>query len=151
MKQVLRNTSRTLIVASLLQLSACASIGRIFNPFYEAPTEVAYFGNKNDEALNEGGSGKAERARAALAAAGEAQRAHSPQPVNPVLQPAVIRLMWIPDHLNSHGDMVPAHYYYLRVLQDRFNLQDAFELESQLGGSGNSSSAIGYALPEDVQ
>jgi hypothetical protein len=58
--------------------------------------------------------------------------------------------MWVPDHLNAHGDLVPAHYYYLKVLQDRWALQDAFELQGQLGGTNNSSS-IGYTLPEDVQ
>lgn len=150
MKKSALGLSKLFFVASLFSMTGCSTIGNILNPFYDAPTEVAYFGEKNDNALNEGGSGKAERARAALDAQGTYQSSHSPQPVNPVLQPAVVRLMWIPDHLNSHGDMVPAHYYYLRVLQDRWALQDAFELEAQLGGSGGASS-IGYALPEDVQ
>jgi hypothetical protein len=66
------------------------------------------------------------------------------------MYPAVVRMMWIPDHLNSHGDLVPAHYYYLRVLRDRPAVTDAFELEAQLN-TGAVSSGTGYVQPEDVQ
>ena len=131
------------------QISACSSMGALLNPFYETPSEVAYFGEKNDAALNEGGSGKGDNARAALEAMGSYQRALAPQPNNPVMQPAVVRLMWIPDHLNKHGDLVPAHYYYLKVLKDRWAVTDAFELESQLG-SNKSTSNIPY-VPEGGQ
>ena len=132
------------------QISACSSMGALLNPFYETPSEVAYFGEKNDAALNEGGSGKGDNARAALEAMGSYQRALAPQPNNPVMQPAVVRLMWIPDHLNSHGDLVPAHYYYVKVKKDSWALSDAFELESQLG-TGGSGSAVGYISPEDAR
>ena len=78
------------------------------------------------------------------------KRAHNPQPVNPVMAPAVVRLMWVPDHLNKHGDLVPAHYYYLKVLKERWVVSDAFELESQLHGpGGGSSSAIPYVFEGD--
>jgi hypothetical protein len=48
--------------------------------------------------------------------------------------------MWIPDHLNKSGDLVPAHYYYVKVLNDRWAVQDAFELEQQLGSTKEASS-----------
>ena len=137
-------------LGAVLMLSGCSTMGQVFNPFYEAPSEVAYLGEKNDHALQDGSGQKADRARAAFEAAGNYQRALPPQPVNPVIQPSVVRLMWIPDHLNSHGDLVPAHYYYVKVLKDRWAVSDAFELEGQLGASTQGSN-IGYALPEDVK
>ena len=101
----------TLVIPLLASLcSGCNQVGNILNPFYESPSEVAYFGEKNDAALNDSGGGKATRAREALEAMSSYQRTLSPQPNNPVIQPAVVRLMWVPDHLNSHGDLVPAHY-----------------------------------------
>jgi hypothetical protein len=126
---------------------------RVLNPFYETPSEVAYFGEKNDAALSdESGGGKGDKARAALEAMGNYQRALPAQPQNPVMQPAVVRLMWVPDHLNSHGDLVPAHYYYLKVKKEAWALQDAFELEAQLrGGSGGNASAVGFVNPEDIR
>ena len=130
-------------------LSGCGTFGQFLNPFYEAPTEEALLGSRSDHALNETKE-KEETARAALEQTASYQRALPPQPINPVMQPAVVRLMWIPDHLNSHGDLVPAHYYYLRVLRDRPAVTDAFELEAQLG-TGPASSGTGYVQPEDVQ
>jgi hypothetical protein len=60
--------------------------------------------------------------------------------------------MWVPDHLNSHGDLVPAHYYYLKVKKDEWAVTDAFELESQLnGGASGAGSAVGYVNPEDLR
>jgi hypothetical protein len=60
--------------------------------------------------------------------------------------------MWVPDHLNAHGDLVPAHYYYLKVKKDSWALQDAFELEAQLGSSsGGNASAVGFVNPEDIR
>jgi hypothetical protein len=129
----------------------CASIGAVLNPFATTPSEVAYFGEKNDAALNSDGGGKAVKAREALEAMASYQRAHAPQPVNPVMQPAVVRLMWVPDHLNSHGDLVPAHYYYLKVKRDQWAVTDAFELEAQLGSSTGNASSIGYVNPEDLR
>lgn len=134
-------------------LTGCSSMSRVLNPFYETPSEVAYLGQKNDSALNEGsGAGKGDKARAALETMASYQRALPAQPQNPVMMPAVVRLMWVPDHLNSHGDLVPAHYYYVKVKRDSWALQDAFELEAQLGGStaGNASS-VGFVNPEDLR
>ncbi len=143
---------RFILAALVLGLTGCSSVSQIFNPFYETPSEVAYFGEKNDAALNnEAGSGKAGKAREALEAMASYQRALSPQPNNPVMNPAVVRLMWIPDHLNSHGDLVPAHYYYLKVKKDSWAVTDAFELESQLGASTGNASSIGYVSPEDLR
>jgi hypothetical protein len=133
---------RTVLLGAVCSLSACASAGRVLNPFYEDPPPEALLGEKNDHALNEG-SGKVQNARAALEHMATYQRAHAPQPVNPVIQPAVVRLMWVPDHLNKHGDLVPAHYYYLKVLKDRWAVTDAFELESQLGPK-NSAATVPY-------
>jgi hypothetical protein len=132
-------------------LSGCSALGTVFNPFYERPSEVAYLGEKNDAALNNEGAGKSVKAREALEAMGTYQRAHAPQPVNPVIQPAVVRLMWVPDHLNSHGDLVPAHYYYLKVKRDQWAVSDAFELEAQLGSTTGNASSIGYVNPEDLR
>lgn len=139
-----------LIVSSFI--SGCALSSRILNPFYTSPPPEATLGEKNDRALNEGG-GKSENARAALENMSSYQRQHTPQPYNPVIQPAVVRLMWIPDHLNKNGDLVPAHYYYLRVLKDRWAVQDAFDLESQLNtnGSSGNASAIPFALADDAE
>jgi len=144
------NTIKTVAALGLLTLTGCSQLGNVFNPFYDTPSPVAYLGEKNDKALQEGSGQKADRARAAFEAAGNYQRSLPPQPTNPVLQPAVVRLMWIPDHLNSHGDLVPAHYYYVKVLKDHWAVTDAFELEGQLGSSTQGSN-LGYALPEDVK
>lgn len=144
--------SRLALVATIAASTGCGYASQIFNPFYETPSEVAYFGEKNDAALsNESSGGRAGNARAALEAMGTYQRAHAPQPVNPVMQPAVVRLMWVPDHLNSHGDLVPAHYYYLKVKKEQWAVQDAFELEAQLGSSTGNASAVGYVNPEDLR
>src|SRR5262245_5892058 len=108
MKQVVYKAS---FVALSALLSGCATVGNVLNPFYESPSELAQSGERNDHAISGGGS-KTEKARAALEEFASYQRAHEPQPVKPVLNPAVVRLMWVPDHLNNHGDLVPAHYYY---------------------------------------
>jgi hypothetical protein len=81
------------------------------------------------------------------------QRAHDPQPVNPVINPAIVRLMWVPDHLSKHGDLVPAHYYYVKVKDDQWALSDAFDLENQLKGSnkGQSSNIPFVYADEQVQ
>jgi len=103
-----------------------------------------------------GGSSKeAERARHALETLATYRRASAPQPAYPVIRPAEVRMMWIPDRLNQHGDLVPAHYYYLRVRNDSWELQDAFDIEQQLhggairydgntrGGGGGASTTYG--------
>jgi hypothetical protein len=119
--------------------SGCATIGDQLNPFQDSTDPIAFKGERNDRALNET-SEKQDRAREALESMASYRRAQSPQPVDPVVQPAVVRLMWIPDHLNKSGDLVPAHYYYLKVLNDRWAVTDAFELEEQLGSTKNASS-----------
>lgn len=126
----------------ILMLSGCSSVGKVLNPFHEDPPPIAYLGEPNDHALN-GQKEKLDTARAALDATASYQRAHLPQPVNPVMQPAVVRLMWVPDHLNKNGDLVPAHYYYLKVLNERWAVSDAFELEEQLGTS-NDGAAVPF-------
>ena len=127
-----------MLVITILLLSGCSSVGNVLNPFYETPPPEAYLGEKNDLAIS-GGKQKNTQAREALEAMATYRREHLPQPVNPVLQPAVVRLMWIPDHLNKNGDLIPAHYYYLRVLKDRWAVTDAFDLEHQLQTGGHTS------------
>ena len=117
---------------------SCAATGNTLNPFYETPPPEALLGEKNDKALY-GGGDKAEQARGALEAMTTYRRAHTPEPVDPVIQPAVVRLLWIPDHLNKNGDLIPPHYYYLKVLKDRWAVSDSFDLEAQLNGDKKSS------------
>lgn len=127
----------TIIIAGP-NLVGCNTVSNALNPYYETPPPSAYLGELNDRALY-GEVDKAERARSALEQMATYQRAHTPQPTNPVLQPAVVRLLWIPDHVNKSGDLVPAHYYYLKVLSDRWAVKDAFELEAQLSPGGNAA------------
>ena len=117
----------------MLALGGCSALSPLFNPFYEIPEPIAMQGELNDSALR-GDTEKVDTARQALQAMSSYQRAASPQPVNPVINPAVVRVMWVPDHLNKNGDLIPAHYYYLKVLSDRWAVTDAFELEGQLQG-----------------
>jgi hypothetical protein len=143
------NTVRYLVIGAFASLcTGCGYAGNLLNPFYEIPPPEAYLGERSDKALL-GEDDKGDRARAALEQMATYRRAKTPQPVDPVVQPSVVRLMWIPDHLNKHGDLVPAHYYYLKVLKDRWAVTDAFELESQLGSS-KSTSNIPY-VPEGGQ
>ena len=81
------------------------------------------------------------------------QRQHAPQPVYPVLKPAEVRLMWIPDHKTADGNLVPAHYYYLKVLNDELVGEDVFEIEGLLdsgsvggdyGSGGGAAAGVGY-------
>jgi hypothetical protein len=74
---------RFTLAVTMMVVSGCNAVGTVLNPFYERPSEVAYFGHKNDNALNDSGSGKADRARAALEAMASYQRTHAPQPTNP--------------------------------------------------------------------
>jgi hypothetical protein len=148
-----RTSVKLLVLSSALILtSGCSIISNVLNPFYEPPTETALKGERNDHAISGGGSMSSSRARAALESLGAYQRAHDPQPVNPVINPAVVRLMWIPDHLSAHGDMIPAHYYYLKVKEDQWALTDAFDLDNQLRGStGGTSSNVPYVFADDAQ
>lgn len=139
---------RIIAVALLIApLSGCYTSGSDFadqlNPF--ADSAGPELGQRNTSALGGGGGGgqgkQAESARHALEVMGAYRRAQAPQPIYPVVRPAEIRLMWIPDHLNRMGDLVPAHYYYLRVLSESFEVQDAFDNERIL----NATKPIGYA------
>jgi hypothetical protein len=130
-------------------LCSCNTVSNAMNPFYETPPPVAMLGEMNDNALN-GGSNNVSGARKALEAMASYRAAQTPQPVNPVIQPAVVRLMWIPDHLNKNGDLVPAHYYYLKVLKDRWAVQDAFELEQQLSPDRSTSSSGMPFVPAEL-
>lgn len=114
------------------------------NPFDEPISDTAKLGKADDSALS-GGTDKATNARSALDALATYQGAQLPQPYNPVLRPAIVRLMWVPDHLNRSGDLVPNHYYYLKVKDDQWALQDAFDIDAQLGSS-TGSSAIPYRV-----
>ena len=132
--------------------SGCSSVSEFLNPFHEPPTPEAQLGDRSDKALNET-EGKSDKARAALEAMSEYRNAQTPKPYDPVMQPAVVRLMWVPDRVNTHGDLIPAHYYYLKVLSDRWAVQDAFELEAQLnkGGSGKASSSnVPFTTKDDL-
>jgi hypothetical protein len=142
MNKVFRVTTKFTALSVLTLLSACTTMSNFVNPFYESPSELAVMGEANDKALN-GSSGKEEVAREAFDHLNAYQATNMPQPYNPVVQPSIVRLMWIPDHLNSHGDLVPAHYYYVKVLDDRWALTDAFEIESQLH-TGKDTSNIPF-------
>jgi hypothetical protein len=148
MKLFSLHTFRTLLAVPLLGLCACSSISNLFNPFYDPPSKVALLGEKNDHAIS-GENKREDTARKALDAMGSYQAAQAPQPNHPVEQPAVVRLMWIPDHLNHNGDLVPAHYYYVKVLSDRPAVTDAFELEAQLGSQKGGSSDIPYMFSDE--
>lgn len=143
------------ILGSLLLLAAggCSALTPVLNPFYEVPGPIAMQGELNDNALR-GDQGKVDTARQALQAMSNYQRAALPQPVNPVINPAVVRVMWVPDHLNRNGDLIPAHYYYLKVLSDRWAVTDAFELEGQLKGprgAGADVSSIPFVYESEAR
>ncbi|MGI6681228.1 MAG: hypothetical protein ACOX3T_07100 [Bdellovibrionota bacterium] len=141
-----KNVFKKFILLAFLSMcfSGCYALQNIFNPFYEPPTEHALKGELSDLAIQEGTTSTGSSARDALESMATYQRAHLPQPNNPVMRPAVVRLMWIPDHLNTHGDLVPAHYYYLKVLSERWAVTDAFDLERQLNTGSKDTSNIPY-------
>ena len=110
----------------------------LMNPYGEdAPPNAGV--RDNSAILNDGGSqnGQTEesRARQALEVLGSYRQTQEPQPYYPVMQQAEVRLMWVPDHLNKVGDLVPAHYYYLKVKDQQWAVQDAFDIEEQLKNS----------------
>lgn len=135
--RVVRIFSAILLVAAA---TGCNAAGDQLNPFTDdIGTEL---GQRNTGALGGGAQGKqAEEARHALEVMSTYQRASAPQPYYPVVRPADVRLMWIPDHVNRLGDLVPAHYYYLRIMRDEWEVKDAFETERLL----NSRGPTGYA------
>jgi hypothetical protein len=149
MKDRINLLIKFLVLGSGLTLSACSVTGPIadeINPFGNGnQSSESFGGERNTGAIlgNGGGAKSAEAARHALEVMGTYRKALPPQPNYPVIQPAEMRLMWIPDHLNAIGDLVPAHYYYLRVLPDRPAVTDAFDIESQLDLSSQGSGAVG--------
>ena len=138
MDRLQMNFSTLLVSGSLLFLTSCSTIGNSLNPFQEEPKPEALLGTPNDHALKEG-SDRLEAARASLEEVSRYPKAQQPQPVNPVVQPSVVRLMWVPDHLNKNGDLVPQHFYYLKVLEDRWAVTDVFEQKQMNGGDNDSS------------
>lgn len=149
--------NRLLNLALLSVLTACSLAGPAadeLNPYGEG-NSVEVLGQRDLSALQgangSGGSKAAESARQALEVMGSYRRAQAPEPAYPVVKPAEVRLMWVPDHLNKQGDLVTAHYYYLRVLNDRWAVQDAFEIEQQLksnpGIENNQNAAPGAPAP----
>lgn len=137
----------TIVPISLLvfscAISGCASkAADMLNPFAEEGSQ--YQGQRSSQALiDEASAGKeSDHARHALEVMSDYRRKQDPQPYYPVVQPAEIRLMWVPDHVNKVGDLVPAHYYYLKVLDDRWAVEDAFELEDQLNSGSGRSTAV---------
>ena len=114
--------------------TGCSTVGSAadeLNPYAEG-NSVELGQSDNTALLSSGGNRTAAAARQALEVLGTKRRRSDPQPYYPVVRPREVRLMWIPDRLNRLGDLVPAHYYYLRVLDDQWELNDAFEYEQQL-------------------
>ena len=128
----------------LCSLSGCyTSAADQLNPFYE-DTDQEYGTRDNSAILEDGGGQSEERARQAFEVVGSYRRTQDPEPYYPVINSGEVRLMWVPDHLNKAGDLVPAHWYYLKVLNDRWNVQDSFDIEQQLN---QGSSGAGSATP----
>lgn len=137
----------SILALALVGLSAqgcytsASGIADQLNPYADPYEEL---GQRDTTAISGGGAGKkAIQARHAIEVMGAYRRAQAPQPTYPVVQPAEVRLMWVPDHLNRFGDLVPAHYYYLRVLNDRWAVQDAYDIERQLEDGGRLNSGGG--------
>ncbi|MDR2338338.1 MAG: hypothetical protein LBE20_06840 [Deltaproteobacteria bacterium] len=124
-------------------LCSCSSgTFEVLNPFGDDSDSGQVYGERSNKAILDNSGAKsstAENARYALEVLGTYRAAQDPQPYYPVMQPAEVRLMWVPDHLNKAGDLVPAHYFYLKVLEDRWAVQDAFEMERQLGTGSDAS------------
>lgn len=120
-------------------LAGCSTVSNAINPYYKTPPKEAYAGSRNDHALTGGGSNREQKALTAIMnEPGHSYGANSAAPYKPVIKPAVVRLMWVPDRLNRNGDLIPAHYYYLRILNDRFAIEDAFEVNAALNATTRS-------------
>lgn len=132
----MKNRFLYISLLALVGFFGCEAAGDKINPF--AVDSSNGFGEANTNAILGGasGGGAAEKARHALEVAGSYQRALPPQPVYPVIRPAEVRLMWIPDHLTLDGNLVPAHYYHIKIHNDMWELQDAFEIEGQINNRG---------------
>lgn len=148
MKTVFNRIIKTGLVLCLSSFISCAAAGSVadgMNPYADGNKVPAeYGGERNTGAImgGGGGAGSAQSARNALEVMGTYRKGLPPEPTYPVIRPAEVRLMWIPDHLNAIGDLIPAHYYYLRVLPDRPAVTDAFEIERQLDLSTSGGSSL---------
>ena len=156
MLEKLRIISRGAVISGMILLSGCSSESWDFlSPFSHSEVEVANKGERTNKAILEesGGSGvSAEDARKALEVMGKYQETHDAKPYAPVLKPAEVRLMWVPDHLNRNGDLVPAHYYFLKVLPDIWMTQDAFEIEEQItSGRSGAGSAVPWVYGKPIK
>lgn len=141
MQQLINNKSSIKLIKIIVLSVIIFNIGcgsKAFdklNPLIESGNDA---GERNNKAILTGGNVTDEQtARNSLEVMNSYRRTQEPQPYLPVVQPAEVRLMWVPDHTNKSGDLVPAHYYYLKVLNDRWMVQDSFDLERQLD-NGNS-------------
>ena len=67
------------------------------------------------------------------------------QPYHPVVYPAQLRLLWIPDRLNDK-DYIPDNYYYLRITNDIFATEDLRDLETQLFEETDSKSNVPWIV-----
>jgi hypothetical protein len=152
MKRYIKKIILISISASMIGLASCAQTGSFadnLNPYADGnqiPAE--YGGDRNTGAIMGGGGGakSADAARNALEVMGTYRNALPPEPTYPVIKPAEVRLMWVPDRLNAIGDLIPAHYYYLRVLPDRPAVTDAFEIERQLDLTTSGGAAAPISL-----
>lgn len=145
-----RLTAATFVGVMMLTTTGCASKAfDLLNPYGQSP-EVELGERSNKALLENGGEAKqAERARHSLEVMGSYQRALPPQPYKPVWNAPIVRLMWIPDHLNKAGDLVPAHYYYLRVLDSTPAVTDAFEIDEILNsGTPGAGGATPWVIKE---
>jgi predicted small lipoprotein YifL len=138
-----RSMRIVIAIAALLALTGCGSAAfNGLNPFDSGAPEQD-LGQRNLNAVLGGDGGgaqggqskEAENARHALEVMTSYRQAQSPQPAYPVVQPPEVRLMWVPDHRTKSGDFVPAHYYYLKVLDGDWAVQDAFDMEERLNAT----------------
>lgn len=144
-----------MLLASAFSTSGCmySKTWDALSPFQDPGPPKEHVGDPTNKTLldetSAGGSTQSQNARAALEVMGNYRSAQPAQPTYPVMQPAEVRLMWVPDHLNKYNDLVPAHYYYLKVMEDRWAVQDAFEMEQQLNAStkGGGGGGAGGATP----
>ncbi|MFN8391981.1 MAG: hypothetical protein U0136_16950 [Bdellovibrionota bacterium] len=141
-----RTLSQIVCAALVLSVMTGCGVADGLNPYSDGSTG-GDLGERNTNALGGGGGGGKQTvaARHALEVMGQYERALPPQPYYPVVKPAEVRLMWIPDHMNRLGDLVPAHYYYLRVTRDNFAMQDAFDIERSLSSRSGPYAGSGPA------
>lgn len=148
-RSIARKTLAFTVLGALLGgTSGCFIAGPAadeINPYGDG-NAVQQQGSRDQTALTGvGGTGSKEAitARQALEVMGSYRKTLAPQPVYPLVQPAEVRMMWVPDHQDKHGNLVPANYYYLRVLNDRWAVQDAFELEYQYRANPGINYGVG--------